>query len=59
MRASAEGLALALRCCVEFDPELLTEKHIVELVDIAGHTVGIGNFRPEKGGRFGRFEVED
>lgn len=41
-----------------YDPEAIPEKVIVELVDIAGHSVGVGNFRPEKKGRFGRWQVK-
>lgn len=42
---------------VEFDAELLQVKDIVNLVNRAGFGVGIQEWRPEKGGDFGRFEV--
>jgi len=29
----------------------------VKLVDCAGLTVGIGEWRPEKGGEYGRFRI--
>jgi len=43
---------------VEFDSELLTPEAIVNLVERAGFGVGVGESRPEKGGEWGRFEVD-
>ena len=43
----------------EFDAELLTQHDLVNLVNRAGFGVGIGEWRPEKGGEFGRFEIVD
>lgn len=42
----------------EVDAELLTTEDILSLIDRAGFGVGIGEWRPEKGGEFGRFEVD-
>lgn len=42
---------------LEYDEELIDENLIRELLDRAGRNIGIGNFRPEKSGRYGRFEV--
>jgi hypothetical protein len=41
----------------EYDEELVTPEIIGDLLKAAGMRVGVGNFRPEKAGRFGRFEV--
>lgn len=42
----------------EIDAELLRPEDIVNLVNRAGFSVGIGEWRPEKGGEFGRFEFD-
>ena len=43
----------------EYDEELVSPELIGQLLTAAGMRVGVGNFRPEKSGRFGRFEVVD
>ena len=42
----------------EIDADLLTVEDLLTLVDRAGFGVGIGEWRPEKGGEYGRFEVD-
>lgn len=42
----------------EVDGELLTEGDLCTLVNRAGFGVGIGDWRPEKGGEYGRFEID-
>lgn len=42
----------------EVDVELLQMKDFMTLVDRAGFGVGIGEWRPEKGGEFGRFAID-
>jgi hypothetical protein len=42
---------------IEFDTELLQLTDICNLIDRAGFGTGIGEWRPEKGGEFGRFRV--
>jgi hypothetical protein len=42
---------------VEYDDSLLKETEVRCIIDNAGLRVGIGDFRPEKGGSFGRFVV--
>lgn len=48
------------RCKIvaEIDTELLQPGDIANLVNRAGFSVGIGEWRPEKGGEFGRFELD-
>lgn len=41
-----------------FDAELLREDDIINLLNRAGFGAGIGEWRPEKGGEFGRYEVD-
>lgn len=42
----------------EIDSELLQINDLLNLIDRAGFGVGIGEWRPEKGGENGRFEVD-
>jgi len=42
---------------VRFDSDLLSESQILNLLARAGEQVGIGNWRPEKKGNFGRWEI--
>lgn len=42
----------------EIDSELLSAQDVANLVNRAGFSVGIGEWRPEKGGEFGRFELD-
>ncbi len=48
------------RCNIvaQIDPELLTMEDIANLINRAGFSVGIGEWRPEKGGEYGRFELD-
>jgi hypothetical protein len=41
----------------EYDEELIAKDLVRDLLERAGRNVGVGNFRPEKTGRYGRFEV--
>jgi hypothetical protein len=43
----------------EVDTELLRPDDVLTLVDRAGFGVGICEWRPEKGGEFGRFCVDN
>lgn len=43
---------------VEYDADLLRPTDIINLIDRAGFGVGVGEWRPEKGGEFGRFAVK-
>lgn len=43
---------------IDYDENLIDARSIAELAEIAGKTVGLGDYRPEKAGTFGRFEVE-
>lgn len=49
----------AWQCDVEFeyDDDLLDIDLLRELLERGGRNVGVGNFRPEKTGRYGRFEI--
>ena len=43
---------------MEFDSQSLTQNTILNLIQRAGFGVGLGEMRPEKGGEYGRFEVD-
>ncbi len=43
---------------ITFNNRALTDEQIVNLFEIAGFAVGVGEWRPEKDGQFGRFRVE-
>lgn len=47
----------ALSFRVEYDEDEIPKAVLKELLDYAGRRVGIGDFRPERGGSFGRFIV--
>lgn len=42
----------------EIDADMLKPDDVIALVNRAGFGVGIGDWRPEKGGEFGRFEID-
>lgn len=43
----------------EYDADFLHPDQIGELLAIGGRTVGVGDFRPENSGPFGRFQLVD
>jgi hypothetical protein len=49
----------SLQFTIEYDEDEITAAMIQELLNYAGRRVGIGDFRPEKGGPFGRFLVSE
>jgi hypothetical protein len=51
-----EEWSMSLR--VEYDTEWITLDVIVNLLERAGFGIGLGEWRPEKAGEFGRFRVE-
>lgn len=56
-RARPRVDAWACDVSLEYDDELIADDLVRELLERAGRNIGIGNFRPEKSGRYGRFEV--
>lgn len=44
-----------LRFVVEYDDVLLRKSDVISIIELCGMRVGIGDFRPERGGWFGRF----
>tara|TARA_A100000172_G_scaffold8461_3_gene4629 strand:+ start:1971 stop:2582 length:612 start_codon:yes stop_codon:yes gene_type:complete len=42
----------------EYDSKALTQSAILNLIERAGFGIGLGEWRPEKGGEFGRFRLD-
>jgi hypothetical protein len=68
-RSVVIGKARVLRCRpmwtpwqmkvpLEIDTAILTPDQIEEALNLAGRIIGIGDYRPEKGGGFGRFTAK-
>ncbi len=47
-----------MRIAFEIDTAILQAAQVRECLSLAGRIIGIGDYRPEKGGGFGRFTVE-
>jgi len=47
-----------LEFIISYDQNILDAQQITDSLITAGQYVGLGGFRPEKGGTFGRFEVK-
>lgn len=48
----------SIKIPVEFQPRLISAEQLFNLFDNAGYSVGLGEWRPERDGQFGRFRVE-
>ena len=44
---------------VDVDDEVIDQSQLLEWLDIAGRQIGLGDWRPEKSGMFGRFAESD
>jgi hypothetical protein len=43
---------------IEYNSSLIDEANILNLINTAGYGVGVGDWRPEKNGQFGRFAID-
>ena len=57
LRTRARFDEWAVEFTVECDPEQVDATQLAEWLDIAGRRIGLGDWRPEKSGRFGRFKT--
>jgi hypothetical protein len=57
MRHRARLEAWSIDLALEIDDELLSEDAVHKMLVEAGRRVGVGDYRPQKGGPFGRFRV--
>ena len=55
-RARFDEWAATIR--VDVDPELVDREQLLTWLDIGGRRLGVGDWRPQKSGQYGRFEVE-
>ena len=44
---------------LDVDPQLVDEDHLEKWLEIGGRRIGLGDWRPEKSGKYGRFELEE
>ena len=44
---------------IEADDELVDQAQLAPWLDIAGRRIGLGDWRPQKSGHYGRFEVKE
>lgn len=58
LRYRPEYRGWQFQCTLQVDAELIKIEDLLALVDRAGFGVGIGEMRPEKGGEYGRFSVD-
>lgn len=58
LRYRPEFAEWSCQITLEVDAELLQAQDVLALVSRAGFGIGICEWRPEKGGEFGRFEVD-
>lgn len=54
-RGQVEGWAVALN--ISYNASVVSFDHIINMLNAAGYGVGIGEWRPQTDGMFGRFEV--
>ncbi len=57
MKHRARLDAWELSFTLDVDPTIFDEKFVRQLVDDAGQKVGLGDFRPDRKGLFGKFKV--
>lgn len=58
LRYRPEFYPWSAQVALSFDSDLLSVNDVLNLVDRAGFSVGIGEWRPERNGEFGCFEVD-
>lgn len=59
LRYRAEFPVWATTLTVNFYSAMISEESVLTLFEMAGDTVGVGEWRPEKDGDFGRFQIDD
>ncbi|HEX9810643.1 MAG TPA: hypothetical protein VGA88_00955 [Burkholderiales bacterium] len=57
LRARPKYASWAARVTFKYDSDLCTEEQIGPVLADAGSRIGVGDYRPERGGWFGRFSV--
>lgn len=57
LRYRAEFPDWSTELMVQFNAGVLSQEQVVALLDLAGFSIGIGDWRPQKSGSFGRFHI--
>jgi hypothetical protein len=57
LRYRGEFMPWSAKLTVKFNANLMSAEQIINLFETAGFAVGIGEWRPERDGQFGRFHV--
>lgn len=57
MRHRSRLESWTLKFQIEIDDEILPPEHVHEMLSDAGRRAGLGDYRPQRGGPFGRFQV--
>lgn len=58
IRFRAEYKRWGVKVPVSFNPRIITAEVLYNLFNVAGYSIGVGEWRPEKDGQFGRFRVK-
>lgn len=58
LRYRPEFMQWAMTLKFEYDSKALTQSAILNLIERAGFGIGLGEWRPEKGGEYGRFRLD-
>lgn len=57
MRHRARLESWSVKATLQIDEEILEPKHVHDILGDAGKRAGLGDYRPQKGGPFGRFQI--
>lgn len=57
LRYRGEFMPWSAKLTVKFNANLMSAEQIINLFETAGFAVGVGEWRPERDGQFGRFHV--
>ena len=59
LRTRAKFDQWAVTFVVEVDEELIDQEQLLTWLDIGGRRIGLGDWRPQKSGHYGRYKVEN
>ena len=57
LRTRAKFDEWSITFIVEIDPELVDQQQLLTWLDVGGRRLGLGDWRPEKSGHYGRYET--
>ena len=57
LRYRPEFLRWGVTLAIQFNARVITQDQLVNLINLGGFSVGVGEWRPEKNGDHGRFQV--